>query len=67
MLLGIIRQAIFYIPVMILLPMAIGVSDVYYGSFLIDVVIVIFCIFLVRKEFKNLRSKEKNLKNAVNK
>lgn len=53
---GITRQLIFYVPVMLILPRLYGVKWVYYGSFLIDVVIAIWVFFMVSKEFKLLRN-----------
>ncbi|MCG8483687.1 MAG: MATE family efflux transporter [Clostridia bacterium] len=52
---GIARQLVFYVPVMLILPRLYGVQWVYYGSFLIDVIITIWVFFMVRKEFKILR------------
>ena len=54
---GIARQLVFYVPVMIILPKIIGVAGVYYGSLAIDAVIVIWTMFLVRREFSLLRQK----------
>lgn len=55
---GIVRQLIFYIPVMLILPKIIGVSGVYYGTFAIDSVIVLCTIIIIKKEFNILRSKD---------
>ncbi len=52
---GIARQLIFYVPVMLILPKLIGVSGIYYGSFAIDAIIVIWTLFMVKKEFSLLR------------
>ncbi|HWQ80146.1 MAG TPA: MATE family efflux transporter [Anaerovoracaceae bacterium] len=52
---GIARQLIFYVPVMLILPKLIGVSGVYYGSFAIDAIIVIWTLLMVKKEFNLLR------------
>lgn len=52
---GIVRQLVFYVPVMLILPRFLGVSGVYYGTFGIDFLIVIWTVFLVKKEFNNLR------------
>ncbi|MCG8515157.1 MAG: MATE family efflux transporter [Halanaerobiales bacterium] len=52
---GIIRQLVFYIPVMLILPRFLGVSGVYYGTFGIDFLMVLWTIFLVKKEFNNMR------------
>ena len=54
---GIARQLIFYVPVMLILPRFIGVSGVYYGSSAIDVLIVLWTVFFVKKEFGSLRHK----------
>ncbi|AFS77457.1 Na+-driven multidrug efflux pump MatE [Gottschalkia acidurici 9a] len=55
---GIVRQLVFYVPVMIILPKMIGVLGIYYGTFGIDVVIVMGTIIMVKKEFNALRSKQ---------
>lgn len=52
---GIVRQLVFYVPVMLILPRFLGVSGVYYGTFGIDFLIVIWTVFLVKREFNNLR------------
>jgi len=53
---GIARQLVFYVPVMLTLPRFFGVQWVYYGSFLIDTIIIIWVVFMVRTEFKRLRN-----------
>ncbi len=53
---GIARQLIFYVPVMLILPKLFGIQWVYYGTFLIDTVITIWVLILVKKEFNILRS-----------
>lgn len=58
-LIGIARQLVFYVPVMLLLPKVIGVAGIYYGSFAIDAVIVIWTMLMVRKEFSLLRQKSR--------
>lgn len=55
---GIVRQLVFYVPVMIFLPKMIGVSGIYYGSFGIDTIIVLWTIIMVKKEFTLLRQKD---------
>ena len=55
-LIGITRQLVFYIPVMLILPKLLGIQWVYIGSFFIDLIIVIWSIYLVRKEFSGLRN-----------
>lgn len=59
--LGMARQLVFYVPVMIILPKIMGVSGVYYGSFGIDIVIVLITFIMVKKEFNNLRKKDSEL------
>lgn len=54
-LIGIARQLVFYVPVMLLLPKAMGVFGIYYGSLAIDAVIVCWTLLMVRKEFRLLR------------
>ena len=60
MIIGMARQFVFYIPVMLLLPKFTGVSGVYYGSFAIDAIIVLWTMILVKKEFSSLK-KSKDL------
>lgn len=52
---GIARQLIFYIPVMLILPRIMGVYGVYFGSLAIDSIIVLWTVTLVKKEFTILR------------
>ncbi len=60
-LIGIARQLVFYVPVMLLLPKAVGVAGIYYGSFAIDAVIVIWTMFMVRREFTGMRQRNKRM------
>jgi len=53
---GIARQLVFYMPVMLILPKMIGVSGIYFGSLSIDAVIVLWTVFMVKKEFAALRT-----------
>ena len=55
MIIGMARQFVFYVPVMMLLPKWIGVGGVYYGSLAIDAIIVLWTVILVKKEFNSLR------------
>ncbi|WP_313233010.1 MATE family efflux transporter [Tissierella praeacuta] len=55
---GIIRQLVFFIPVMLILPKKIGVSGVYFGTLGIDIIIVLFTIFILKKEFISLRQRK---------
>jgi putative MATE family efflux protein len=54
---GIARQLVFYVPVMLVLPRIMGVSGVYWGSLVIDAIVVLWTVILVRKEFVLLRTK----------
>ncbi|MDH6425844.1 MULTISPECIES: MATE family efflux transporter [unclassified Paenibacillus] len=56
---GITRQLVFYVPVMLVLPRWLGVSGVYWGSLVIDSVVVVWTVILVTKEFTRLRAKPK--------
>lgn len=58
MIIGMARQFVFYIPVMLLLPKYIGVGGVYYGSLAIDTVIVLWTMLMVKKEFNGLRKRQ---------
>ncbi|WP_334307052.1 MATE family efflux transporter [Vallitalea guaymasensis] len=52
---GIVRQLIFYVPVMLILPRFYGIGWVYYGSVLIDVIITLWACMLLAKDFRVLR------------
>lgn len=54
--LGIARQLVFFVPVMLILPKLYGVKWVYLGTMGIDVVITAWMFILVKKEFNILRS-----------
>jgi len=56
-LIGIARQLVFYVPVMLFIPKWIGVAGIYYGSFAIDAVIVLWTMLMVKKEFTLLKQK----------
>ncbi|MEH0020166.1 MAG: MATE family efflux transporter [Desulfobacter sp.] len=55
---GISRQLVFYVPVMLTLPRFFGVHWVYWGSFLIDLVVTIWVFIMVTSEFKKLKKRE---------
>lgn len=55
MLIGIGRQLLLYIPLMIILPMFFGVGSIYIGSFVIDVIVTFIIIIMLKKEFIRLR------------
>jgi Na+-driven multidrug efflux pump len=57
MIIGIARQFVFCVPVLLILPMLIGVPGVYYGSFLIDAVVTVITIIMVVKEFKAVKAR----------
>lgn len=54
-LIGLARQLVFYVPVMLILPRLFGIKWVYFGSAAIDVVITIMIIFMLTNEFRKLR------------
>jgi len=58
MIIGIARQLVFYVPVMLILPRIIGVSGVYNGSLAIDTVILLWTLTMVKKEFNLLRARK---------
>lgn len=62
---GIARQIVFYVPVMLLLPRFFGVQWVYFGSFIIDTIIILWTIIIVRKEFKLLQHNNRILKREI--
>ena len=55
---GILRQLILYVPIMLILPKLCGVKWVYFGSMAIDVIISLVMIFIFIKTFKTLRKHE---------
>lgn len=55
---GTVRQLVFYLPIMLILPKYFGLDWVYKGSFLIDFVLIIATAFLVNIEFHKLRKGE---------
>lgn len=58
MIIGMARQLVFYVPVMLILPRIVGISGVYYGSLAIDTVILLWTLMMVKKEFNSLRVRE---------
>lgn len=52
--LGVARQLVFFVPVMLILPRYIGLKGVYYGATAIDVVVTIWLVILVRKAMKQI-------------
>lgn len=57
---GIARQLLFYVPVMLILPRFFGVGWVYRGAFIIDLIIIVWTFFLVGAEFRRLRRGDVN-------
>ncbi len=57
MIVGMARQFVFYVPVMLILPRFIGVSGIYIGSLAIDAVILLWTLWLVKREFNSLRKR----------
>ncbi len=55
MLIGIGRQLLLYIPLMIILPMFFGVGSIYVGSFVIDFILTFIILIMLKKEFGHLR------------
>ena len=55
---GIVRQLVFYVPVMLILPGLFGIQWVYWGSAGIDFIITLWVIVLFKKEFRVLRMKD---------
>jgi putative MATE family efflux protein len=62
---GIARQLIFYVPAMIILPKLYGVQWVYYGTFLIDLIITVWVLVLIKKEFNILRGSRQKVSAAL--
>ena len=57
---GMARQVVFYLPVMLIVPRIWGVESIYYGAFAIDLTITIWIALLVKKEFKKLKNIKEN-------
>lgn len=51
-LIGIARQLVLYIPIMIFLPKYLGISGIYYGATSIDIMITVWIVIVVYKSFK---------------
>ena len=56
--LALLRQLIFYIPVMLIIPMYFGIRGVFFGATVIDVIMTILIVHYVNKELKKIRQKE---------
>ncbi len=55
---GILRQLVLYVPVMLVLPKMLGVNWVYYGSTAIDILISLAAFLMFSSTFKSLRAKK---------
>lgn len=64
-LIGIVRQLIFYVPVMLIVPRMFGISWVYIGAFIIDTIMTLWVVYLVKKKFKQLRRSEEKIETRV--
>ncbi|MGO2101804.1 MAG: MATE family efflux transporter [Psychroflexus halocasei] len=51
---GVARQVVFYVPVMLLLPKWMGINGIYYGATAIDIVVTLWLSYIVYKSFKHL-------------
>lgn len=51
---GVARQIVFYVPVMIFLPKYLGINGIYYGATLIDIVITLWIVYVVWKTFSEV-------------
>lgn len=60
---GIGRQLVFYVPVMLLMPRFFGVRWVYLGTMLIDILVAIWVVIIVKKEFNILRRNQPKIVN----
>jgi len=65
MIIGMARQFIFYVPVMLIVPRLIGISGIYYGSLAIDTVILLWTLIMVKKEFHSLRARGAAISHAA--
>lgn len=51
---ALVRQLVFYVPVMLVFPLWIGMNGVYYGSTMVNMIIVLWTLILVKQEMKKL-------------
>ncbi len=58
MIIGLGRQLFLYIPLMILLPRIFGTQSIYVGSLAIDVFLSVVVVYMLAKNFKELRTKK---------
>ncbi|MEO0726694.1 MAG: MATE family efflux transporter [Bacteroidota bacterium] len=57
---GVARQVVFYVPVMLLLPQWLGIKGIYVGATVIDVVITLWLAYIVYQSFQ-LMEQEKEM------
>ena len=50
---GVARQLVFFVPVMLILPRYFGLSGIYYGATGIDIVITVWLVLLVRRAMRS--------------
>lgn len=62
---GLSRQLVFYVPVMLVAPRFLGVPGVYYGSLGIDLAMSAVTVFLVAREFRSLRRRAAEVPEAI--
>jgi putative MATE family efflux protein len=53
-LVGVARQVVFFVPVMLIVPHYFGLAGIYYGAVTIDIVITVWLVWLVRRAMKNM-------------
>jgi Na+-driven multidrug efflux pump len=51
---GVARQLVFFVPVMLILPRFFGLDGVYYGATGIDLVITVWLVYLVRRAMRKM-------------
>ncbi|MEM7511813.1 MAG: MATE family efflux transporter [Bacteroidota bacterium] len=56
---GLARQLVFYVPVMIFLPKWIGIGGIYYGATGIDVIITVWLVYIVWRTFTSFSEEER--------
>jgi Na+-driven multidrug efflux pump len=56
--LGIVRQFVLYIPMILLLPRIFGIGGIYYGSLAVNIIVAGVSLILLQREFKLMRRQE---------
>jgi Na+-driven multidrug efflux pump len=62
---GILRQVVLYIPIMLTLPRLLGVKWVYFGSTGIDILVSVGALLMFAATFKKLRKRHAELPNEM--